>query len=171
MKNSLTSVLAIALTASGASGAIAAKKESARQVVDRFFEVVDSKQIDRLSEVDAANLIMTTPMGAFTGPQGHGQMLKGFGTAFPNFKHTTTRCVEAGDEISCEGTFSGDHTGPMMMPDGKAIPPTKKHVEFPYVGFAKVKGGKVAQLNVYFDVMSLIRQLGLVPPAPKTASK
>jgi hypothetical protein len=34
-----------------------------------------------------------------------------------------------------------------------------------------VKGGKVAQLNVYFDVMNLMQQLGLVPPAPKTASK
>jgi predicted ester cyclase len=170
MKNSLTTVLAVAVVASGAS-AIAAKKETNRQVVDHFFEVVDSKRLDKLPEVDAPNLVMTTPMGAVNGPAGHGQLLKGFGTAFPNFKHTTTRCVEAGDEISCEGKFSGDHTGPMMMPDGNAIPPTQKHVEFLYVGFAKVKGGKVAQLNVYFDMMGFMQQLGLVPPPPKTASK
>jgi predicted ester cyclase len=170
MKKSMTTVLALAAMGWGA-GAIAGKKESNRQVVDRFFEVVDSKQLDKLATVDAADLVMTTPMGAFKGPEGHQQMLKGFGTAFPNFKHTTSRCVESGDEISCEGRFTGDHTGPMMTPDGKTIPATQKHIDFPYVGFAKVKGGKIAQLNVYFDVMGFMQQLGLVPSPPKTASK
>ena len=37
-------------------------------------------------------------------------------TAFPNFKHTITRCIESGDTVACEGKFTGDNTGPMAMP-------------------------------------------------------
>jgi predicted ester cyclase len=143
----------------------AAKKETARQVMDRFFAVVDSKQLDKLAEVDAADLDLVTPMGAFKGVEGHQQMLTGFATASPNFKHTVTRCIEQGDTISCEGTFAGDHTGPLMMPTGQAVPATGKHFEFKWLGIATVKGGKVTSVHVYFDPMVMMQQLGLVPPA------
>lgn len=59
----------------------------------------------------------------------------------------------------------------MMLPDGKVIPPTKKHVEFDYVGFARVKDGKLVQMRAAFDMMTFMQQLGLVPPPAKTASR
>jgi predicted ester cyclase len=171
MKKSLATILAVALLSFG-TGALAAKKQSNRQVADHFIEVVDSKKLDRLGEVDASSIMVTTPMGTVKGVEGHAQLLKGFGTAFPNFKHTTAHCLESGDEISCEGTFMGDHTGPMTTPDGKVIPATQKHVEFPFGVFGKVKDGKFAQLRIYFDMMTFMQQLGLVPPPPsQTASK
>src|SRR5687767_11585209 len=83
MNKSLVTILAVAALASGGS-AIAAKKQTNRQVIDRYFEVVDSKRFDKLVEVDAPNLVMTTPMGTVNGPQGHAQFIKGFATAFPN---------------------------------------------------------------------------------------
>jgi predicted ester cyclase len=172
MNKSLATTFAAAFAASALlSGASAiAAKPTNRQAIDHFFEVVDGKRFDKLAEVDAADLVMTTPMGTVNGPAGHAQMMKGFAMAFPNFKHTANHCIEVGEEISCEGRFVGDHTGPMMTPDGKSIPATHKHVEFPYVGFAKVKDGKVAQLHVYFDLMGFMQQLG-TPPSPSTASK
>lgn len=142
-------------------------KQTNRQVIDHFFTVVDAKNVDKLGEVDAVDLDMVTPMGPIKGLEGHKQMEKGFVTAFPNFKHTTTRCVESGDLISCEGTFSGDNTGPMMMPDGKSMPATKKKVSFGYLGIARIKDNKVAELKVYFDTMNLMMQLGVIPPPKK----
>ncbi len=44
--------------------------------------------------------------------------------AFPNFNHEITRWVEAGDWVSFEGTFTGDHTGPLAMADGSVPPAT-----------------------------------------------
>ena len=175
MKMSRTVVLmAVALTALGASASVAApgkdtKKETNRQVMDRFFALVDSKAFDRLGEVDAADLTMVTPMGTVKGPDGHGQLTRGFAGAFPNFKHQTTRCLESGDLISCEGKFTGDNTGPMTMPDGKTMPATQKHVEFPYAGLARIKNGKVAELHVYFDMMTFMQQLGMGGPAKSAA--
>jgi len=172
-KSLILTFAAAAVTAAAGTGiaSATAKKQTNRQVIDRFFEIVDSKQVDRLGEVDAPDLAMVTPVAALKGPQGHAQMVKGFATAFPNFKHETSRCLESGDLISCEGKFSGDHTGPMTMPDGKVIPPTQKHIEFSWAGIAQIKSGKVAELHVYFDLMTMMQQLGLVPQPTKTASR
>lgn len=175
MKMSRTVLLMMAtvlLTAASAAGFAAPKKETNRQVMDRFFQIVDAKAFDRLPEVDAADLTMVTPLMTVKGPEGHGQIVRGFAGAFPNFKHNTTRCLESGDLISCEGVFTGDNTGPMTMPDGKTMPATQKHVEFPYAGLARIKNGKVAELHVYFDVMTFMQQLGVGGPAPaKTAAR
>jgi predicted ester cyclase len=138
--------------------------------MDRYFAAVDSKNLDKLAEVDAADIEMVTPMGPFKGIEGHKQLSGGFATAAPNYKHTVTRCIEQGDTISCEGTFSGDHTGPLMMPTGQSVPATGKHFEFPWLGMATVKNGKVTSVHVYFDPMVMMRQLGLVP-APAMAKK
>jgi predicted ester cyclase len=147
-----------------------AKKETPRQVMDRFFAAVDSKQPEKMAEVDAPDIEMVTPMGTFKGQEGHQQLTKGFATAAPNFKHNVTRCIEQGETIACEGTFSGDHTGPLMMPTGQAVPATGKHFEFKWGGLATVKGGKVTSVHVYFDPMVMMQQLGLVP-APAMAKK
>src|SRR4051812_3800383 len=103
----------------------AAEPKGNRAVVDRFFAVVDGKNVAKLAEVDAVDLDMVTPMGPVKGLEGHKQMIKGFATAFPDFKHTVTRCVENGDMISCEGTFAGTHNGTMTMPDGTQVKATK----------------------------------------------
>jgi len=153
------------------AGMASAKKETNRQVMDRWFATVDSKEIEKLAGVEAADLEMKLPGGMnLKGTAGHQQLTKGFATAFPNFKHTIKRCVESGDAISCEGTFAGDHTGPFAMPNGQSVPATKKHVEFEWAGFATIANGKVATVNVYFDNMGFMQQLGLVPP-PAQASK
>jgi predicted ester cyclase len=171
MKNSLAIVIGITALAIGAHQGLAAKKQTNRQVIDQWFEIVDGKKLDRLIEVDAADLVFTTPMGTLKGSEGHKQLLAGFAAAFPNYKHTLKRCVESGDLISCEGVWSGDHTGPLMMPDGKTIPATKKHVDLPFIGLGRVKAGKVAEMNVAMDMMSFMMQLGLIPPPAKTASR
>jgi len=160
----------LTLSALATAPALAAKKQTLRQVMDHYFTVVDSKQLDKLAEVDSPDLEMVTPMGAFKGVEGHQQLLKGFATASPNFKHTVTRCIEQGDTISCEGTFAGDHTGPLMMPTGQSVPATGKHFEFKWAGLATIKNGKVTTLHVYFDPMVMMQQLGLVP-APAMAKK
>lgn len=67
-------------------GAAQAKKESNRQVMERWFETIDAKQTDNLAGVDAADIEMTTPMGLSKGTETHAYMTKMFAAAFPNFK-------------------------------------------------------------------------------------
>lgn len=161
MKTLTTLTLCIAALSAVAAPASAGPGPN-RKVLDKMFAIVDAKQVDRLGENEAEDIDMVTPMGPVPGIAGHKQMLAGFQSAFPNFKHVNSRCVEQKDLIACEGVFVGDNTGPMMMPDGKTIPATGKHVEFGYMGIARIKRGKVAELKVYFDTGAMMRQLGLV---------
>jgi predicted ester cyclase len=167
MKNALA---ALALTLLAAAPATA-KKLTAKEFMEKvYFPAVDSKQPEKLAEVDSPDLEMVTPMGTFKGVKGHQQLTGGFAAAFPNFKHTVARCIEQGETAACEGSFSGDHTGPMMMPNGQSIPPTHKHIDIPWGGLATIKGGKVTSIHVYFDTTLMMQQLGLIPP-PTVAKK
>src|SRR5258708_25505361 len=135
------------LTIGAGARAVQAKKAGAgsnREVIDRWFAAIDSKQPDRLGEVETTDIEMKMPFGPMKGTQAHAQMTKMFATAFPNFKHTVSRCVESGDDIACEGRFTGDHTGPMAMPTGQTVPATNHHAEFDWAGTVRVSGGNVA---------------------------
>jgi ketosteroid isomerase-like protein len=153
-------------------GMAQAKKESNRQVIERWFETIDSKQVDKLAGVETADLEMKMPGGMVVkGSAGHAQMTKMFAAGFPNFKHTVSRCVESGETIACEGKWGGDHTGPFAMPNGQTVAATNKHVEFEWAGLATIKNGKVATVNVYFDNLGFLQQLGVIPPPPAHASR
>jgi predicted ester cyclase len=154
-----------ALAGLAASAGVAQAKKTNRQIIERWFEVIDAKQFDKFGEVENADMEMTTPMGVMKGTQGHVQMTKGFAAAVPNFKHTISRCLESGETIACEGKFAGDNTGPMMMPTGQSLPASNKHVEFNWAGIATVKNGKVANVRVYFDMLGFMQQIGAIPPA------
>jgi predicted ester cyclase len=133
-----------------------------RQIIEQWFQIIDAKKVERLGEIESADFVMQLPIGEVRGPAAHAELVKGFATAMPNFKHEVTRSLESGDSIACEGTFLGDHTGPMMTPDGRTIPASGNRVAFPWLGIATVKAGKVTQCNVYFDTMALMKQLGAI---------
>jgi predicted ester cyclase len=167
MKNPMT---ALVLSFLAAAPALAAKKPSPLEFMEHYFAAVDTKKPERLAEVDAPDIVMVTPGGTFKGVEGHQQMMGVFAGAFPNFKHSVSHCIQQGDEISCEGNFAGDHTGPLHTPTGQIVPATQHHVEFPWLGLVSVKNGKVTSVHVYFDSLVMMQQLGLVP-APPVAKK
>jgi hypothetical protein len=46
------------------------------------------------------------------------------------------------------------------MPDGSVIPPTHKKMEIEMVTVAKVQDGQLAEETLYFDNLSVMKQLG-----------
>jgi predicted ester cyclase len=144
---------------------VGAGPQSNRDVMNRYFQLVDAKHPEALAEVEGSGLIYKLPLGSMDAAT-HGKVLMSFGVAFPNFKHAITRCVESGDLIACEGTFSGDQTGPLAMPDGSTLAPTKKHVEFPICAVARVQDRKFVEYDGYFDVQGFLGQLGVGGAAP-----
>ena len=60
-------------------------------------------------------------------------------------------------EIVWNGTMDGDMTGP----DGSTIPATGKSQTTPAVMVMTFKDGKVTHCNHYFDMMTMMVQLGL----------
>jgi hypothetical protein len=55
------------------------------------------------------------------------------------------------------------HSGPIMTPTGASLPPTARKGSIPGVDIIEVKNGKVVRADAYFDTMTLMAQMGLLP--------
>lgn len=71
---------------------------------------------------------------------------------------TFTHVVAEGDEVAIFATYEGTHSGPLGQ-----IPPTGRTVKFDFAGVFRVDGGKVVELWITWDNMTILGQLGLLP--------
>lgn len=83
---------------------------------------------------------------------------------FPDAAVQVTNRIASGDWVVDEVTWSGTHKGPISAP-GQTIPATGKRVQGLAVGIAKVEKGKISRMNIYYDNMAYLAQLGLLPGA------
>ena len=85
--------------------------------------------------------------------------------AFPDMRFEALTVIEKDERTgSAEIRLSGTHTGPLQSPTGEEIPPTKKRVEVKGAVFARLnERGEIVEERRYYDVGTMLRQLGLVP--------
>ena len=101
------------------------------------------------------------------GPDAIVEISKGWRQAFPDAKGTITKAVESGDTVVLEIIWEGTHNGELKSAMG-SIPATYKRVKIPAVQVVTFKGDKIAETKHYFDLMTLLTQIGAMP-APATA--
>ena len=89
---------------------------------------------------------------------------EGFLKAFPDLRFEVTLTIAQGDYVVAHWTASGTHTGPMPTPSGRTIPPTGKHATVMGSSTIEVENGKITQGWIFWDMASLLGQLGLLPP-------
>ena len=119
----------------------------------------------------AAAIALTTPDvelinvatgQTFQGPDGVRQFLEGWATAFPDSKVETTVALADDAHGLLEFRGRGTHGGPLQSPAGD-IPPTGRSVDIPFAQVLELQQGKIARARLYFDSMTLLQQLGVVP--------
>ena len=81
---------------------------------------------------------------------------------FSNMKVEVLNHVESGDTVVTEMKMSGVNTGDMEMPDGSKIPATGKSIEMNGCQVAKFQDGKIIKATQYYNMMSMMTQLGLM---------
>jgi steroid delta-isomerase-like uncharacterized protein len=101
------------------------------------------------------------------GPDQIVEASKGWKEAFPDAKGTITKVTEGADTVVLEITWQGTHKGDLISPMG-AIPASQKRVTIPAVQVVRFKGDKVAETRHFFDLMTLLAQVGAAP-VPATA--
>ena len=65
----------------------------------------------------------------------------------------------SGDTAVLELVWKGVHTGPLQTPTG-IIPASNKPIEMPACQVSKVEGGKVKNVSHYFDMLTMLTQIG-----------
>ena len=96
---------------------------------------------------------------SITGADGIVEALQGWKTAFPDAVGTVTNAFASGDHVSLEISWNGTHTGPLETPDG-TIPASGKEQTTPASMTVRLEGDKIAEQHHYFDMLTLLTQIG-----------
>jgi predicted ester cyclase len=67
--------------------------------------------------------------------------------------------------VVIELTWEGTHSGPMATPDGQELAPSNKRMTVKSVEVLEIKDGKIKVLRHYFDLMTILQQIGAMDPA------
>ena len=112
---------------------------------------------------EASDIAVVLPGGIeLHGPDQVLGMVMMFWEGMPDVHLTIHSTVEQGDAIAVEGTLSGHHTGPIRAPQGE-IPPSGNFVQLRYAGVKRIRDGKLASENLYFDQLEFLQQVGAMP--------
>jgi predicted ester cyclase len=93
----------------------------------------------------------------------HRLYLQGYLTAFPDAHIEVTLLIAHSDYVLVHWTGTGTQTGPLHTPTGGAIPATGKPVVLKVSETYELQGGKITHLWGFFDRVSLLSQLGVMP--------
>jgi len=96
------------------------------------------------------------------GPEKIVELFKGWKVAFPDAAGTVTSAVASGTTAALEVTWKGTHTGPLETAEG-TIPASGKRQETPAAIVFTFEGGKIKEDRQYFDLMTLLKQIGAQP--------
>jgi steroid delta-isomerase-like uncharacterized protein len=81
---------------------------------------------------------------------------------FPDVQGTVDHAFADGNTVVLEVTWKGIHTGPLQGPSG-AIPATGKQQTTRASWVMTFDGDKITDSRHYFDMLSLMQQLGVIP--------
>ena len=90
---------------------------------------------------------VNVPIGPVCGKQAVREFLTKFGRGMQQKRYAVERIIESGDSAMVEGV---EH----YVRDGKAV-------SLPYMSRFKFRGGQIAEWRDYFDLQTVLRQLGL----------
>ena len=104
-----------------------------------------------------------TPEG-IRGPEGFAQNVAAVRAAFPDFRLEIVDQVAEGDKVVTRYVTTGTHKGELA-----GIPPTGGRIEVAGMGIDYFSGGRISRSWEYYDVLGMMQQLGVVPPAEQPA--
>jgi predicted ester cyclase len=131
-----------------------------------FFEAWNAGDLNKIKPYEADNFMAEGPGAAvpMTADQNRAY-LNNFFTAFPGSKFQILQTVVQGDYVVINWKVSGgSNSGPLISPSGQTIPPTGKSATLVGSTTSQIKNGKLTRSWAFFDMASLLGQLGLLPP-------
>jgi steroid delta-isomerase-like uncharacterized protein len=134
-------------------------------VVDRTYETWNSGDVSGLKELYAADADVVIPGATVQGRDQVGALWGAFISAFPDGQLTELLRLDCGTYIVSENNLSGTHTAPLVTPQGE-VPATGNRVSVDGVSIFKVENGEIKSEHLYFDQVTFLSQLGLMPPQP-----
>jgi predicted ester cyclase len=148
----------------GREGSMQASNEEIKALIRRFEDAMNTRRLDLLDDIMAQDFVRhceATPHLDIRSLEQFKDFLRQDAAAFPDNVQTFTHILADGDLAAVWATYEGTQLGPLGP-----FPPSAKKVRFSFGGVLRVESGKLAELWITWDNMTILAQLGHLPPAP-----
>jgi predicted ester cyclase len=124
----------------------------------------DPAWLDKCSAAFAADAeVIDIPSGAtLYGPDGPRRLAAFFAENFPDLRVELTNAFATEDRVALECTWRWNDTGPLPLPSG-ALPGMRGSGELRCCFVYQIRNGKIVSIHHYYDMMTMMEQLGLAP--------
>jgi steroid delta-isomerase-like uncharacterized protein len=137
----------------------------ARDLAQAHYRAFNERDFSRANEIYSPDVVTIEPgSGRIDGLDAFLAHTRVFITAFPDAHLEMLSLTDADTRVVIEGIFAGTNTGPLMSPNGE-LPPTGRSLRLSICDVWEAEAGRVTQHRVYYDQMSFMAQLGLIPEA------
>ena len=96
------------------------------------------------------------------GPDGHQRIALFFAENFPDMRVELTNAFATEDQVTLEGAWCWNDTGPLYLPS-RALPRMWRLGKLRFCSIFQIRNGKIASHHAYYDMLTQMEQLGLVP--------
>ena len=135
--------------------------EENKALVRRFYEQIDKGNIEAMDELVAEDYLDHNPApfpGLAAGREGLKQAFKMFWEATPGYHHIEDQIAE-GDKVVTRLTSYGKHVG-----DLPGAPATGNDMKMTSITIHRIADGRLVEKWAEKDVISLLVQIGKMPP-------
>ena len=127
-----------------------------RQLAQRFYEAVNSGDLDTAMELVADDFVDHEEFpGIPSNRDGVRQFFELFRSAFPDFRIEPHHIVAERDLVAVHMTMTGTHQGEFM-----GVAPTGRRMEVPGMDLVRIRDGKAAEHWGVTDNLAMMQQLG-----------
>ena len=143
--------------------------EANKDVVRRFVAAINERRFEELDELvspDAVRRSPSTPGLEVRSLDEFKDFLRQDLTGVPDAMQEIRMMVAEGDLVALWANYSGTQDGPMGP-----FPATGRRVDTDFAGFLRLEDGMITEINVVWDNLSMLVQLGhLQAPGPASRS-
>ena len=134
------------------------------RIAEKFFEAFNNHDLNQMKPFEAGDFKTEAPgaRGAMDANQARAYN-QGFIDAFPDLHFDLRQMVAQDDYVVINWVASGTHKGGLRTPTGDTVPPTGKKAIVPGSTTYQIKNGKTVHAWVFWDMVTLLAQLGLMP--------
>ncbi len=130
-----------------------------KAIVRRLFEEVMKGNLAIADELIVTDYAQHSVFGVPQGREGFKQFFMGFAAAAPDARYTIEDMIGEGDRVVSRFTLTGTQTGEMQ-----GIPPTGKQFNVTGIDIFRVVDSKIVEHWDAVDQLSMLQQLGVIPP-------